>query len=77
MQPVRRRNHYSPKGWTRLGCKSDGTMTALHQKWWSWGGFNGARGNGWENLDCTYILPNVVQEQYSVATNTGFGAGYR
>ena len=77
MQPVRRRNHYSPKGWTRVGVKSDGTMTALHQKWWSWGGFNGARGNGWENIDVTYNTPNVVQEQYSVATNTGFGAGYR
>jgi len=77
LQTIRRRNHYSPKGWVKMGCKNDGTMTAMHIKWYSRGGFNAARGNGWEDVDCTYILDNVEQETYGVATNTGFGAGYR
>lgn len=77
LQPIRRRNHYSPKGITKLGAKKDGTLTAWQQKWYCWGGFNAATGNGMENLDCSYVLPNLEQETYGVATNTGFGAGHR
>ncbi|MDX9986635.1 MAG: molybdopterin-dependent oxidoreductase, partial [Dehalococcoidales bacterium] len=77
LHSIRRRNHYSPKGITKLGGKRDGTMTAMQQKWYCHGGFNAAAGNGWENIDCSYILPNVTQETYGVATNTGFGAGHR
>jgi len=77
LQPIRRRNHYTNNGYVKMGCKNDGTMTAMQVKWYSWGGFNAARGNGWENIDCTYNLANVEQEIYGVATNTGFGAGHR
>lgn len=77
LQTIRRRNHYSPKGITKLGAKKDGTLTAWQQKWYCHGGFNAATGNGMENLDCSYELPNLEQETYGVATNTGFGAGHR
>jgi len=78
LHSIRRRNHYSPaKGWVKMGCKNDGTMTALQIRWDCYGGFNAARGNGWEDVDCTYNLANVEQETYGVATNTGFGAGHR
>jgi CO/xanthine dehydrogenase Mo-binding subunit len=77
LQTIRRRNHYSPKGISKVGAKKDGTLTAWDQKWYCHGGFNAAAGNGMENLDCSYILPNLKQETYGVATNTGFGAGHR
>jgi len=77
LQTIRRRNHYSPKGWIKVGVKNDGTLTAFQGKWWAHGGFNGARGNAWESLDSFLLCPNIVTEVYAVATNTGFGAGYR
>ncbi len=77
LHSIRRRNHYTPKAWMKIGCKSDGTMTAMHNIWHCHGGFNAARGNSWENMDTTYKCWNIVNEVYGVATNTGFGAGHR
>jgi len=79
LQSIKRRNHYGPKLKMKLGCKNDGTITAFHATWYADGGMNaGSPGsNCWEVVDSTFECPNFITEVYPVATNKGFGAGYR
>jgi len=77
LQTPSRRNHYGPRLTMRIGCKNDGTMTALETIWYTWGGKNGGRGGYNENLDTTFMCDNIHYESYGVATNTGFCSGYR
>lgn len=77
IQSPSRRNHYGPKLTMKIGCKNDGTLTAIQTTWWAWGGRNGARGNYWENQDTTFDCPNMKYDAYGVATNTGVASGYR
>jgi CO/xanthine dehydrogenase Mo-binding subunit len=77
IQTPSRRNHYGPRLTMKIGCKNDGTLTAIETTWYAWGGRNGARGNYWENQDSTFDCPNMKYTAYGVATNTGVASGYR
>ncbi len=78
-QTPSRRNHYSPSSTIKMGCKNDGTMTAFEVTIYADGGRNASSGgnNYWEVYESTWLCPNLVVEVYGVATNKGFGAGYR
>jgi CO/xanthine dehydrogenase Mo-binding subunit len=76
LQEPSRRNQYEPKLWMKMGCKKDGTMTAVEGKWWGEGGRTGAAGS-YDLGDATWNTPNYYTETRAVATNTGPGAGYR
>jgi CO/xanthine dehydrogenase Mo-binding subunit len=77
IQTPSRRNHYGPRLTMKIGCKNDGTLTAIETTWFAWGGRNGARGNYWENQDSTFDTRNIKYTAYGVATNTGVASGYR
>ncbi|MFC1866086.1 xanthine dehydrogenase family protein molybdopterin-binding subunit [Chloroflexota bacterium] len=77
IQSPSRRNHYGPRLTMKIGCKNDGTLTAMETTWYAWGGRNGSRGNYWENQDSTFDTPNIKYTAYGVATNTGVSSGYR
>ena len=78
IQSPSRRNHYGPRLSMRLGWNEDTqTMTALECIWYTWGGRNGSRGGYNQNIDTTFMCDNISYESYGVATNTGYGAGYR
>jgi len=77
IQTPSRRNHYGPKMTMKIGCKNDGTLTAMETTWWAWGGRNGSRGNYWENQDSTFDTRHIKYTAFGVATNTGVSSGYR
>lgn len=76
-QSPTRRNKYGVKGRIKIGCKYDGTMTALEIDANSWGGRNGANSNWTQIIDTTYDTENISYTSHSIATNTGFAAGWR
>jgi CO/xanthine dehydrogenase Mo-binding subunit len=76
-QSPTRRNKYAVNGRIKVGCKSDGRMTALEIEAYSWGGRNGANSNWMQIVDTTFDCANISYTSHSIATNTGFGAGWR
>jgi xanthine dehydrogenase molybdenum-binding subunit len=65
-------NHqYGVKSRIKMGCKNDGTLTALEMEFWNDGGKNGGRSTFCDVAQSTWVVPNFKADHWGIATNTG------
>ncbi len=70
-QIIHNNHQYGVKAQIKMGCKNDGTLTAVELTFWSDGGSNGGR-SGFDDVpQYTWNCPNFKSTTYGVATNKG------